>query len=218
MSRAALNVLDNDPDGFFLMIEGGAVDWASHDNRSGRMIEEQIDFNRAVEAVVQWVEDNSSWHETLVIVTGDHETGYLTGPGSGPGSPPVWNDLVNNGTSILPGMQWNSGSHTNSLIPIFARGEGISHLGILTDEHDPVRGRFISNTEIAQVCRLLWLGGLLPTGVRLAGGGIDTLSPQLVGVPNPFPCRNEDSLLNPRHDSCKYRSLRSWWTTDRQSH
>ena len=39
MGRAALNVLDNDPDGFFLMIEGGAVDWAGHDNQSGRLIE-----------------------------------------------------------------------------------------------------------------------------------------------------------------------------------
>ena len=64
MTRAALNVLDNDPDGFFLMIEGGAVDWASHDNQSGRMLEEQLDFDRTVAAVVRWVENHSSWDET----------------------------------------------------------------------------------------------------------------------------------------------------------
>jgi len=52
MTKAALNILDDDPDGFFVMIEGGAVDWVSHDNQFGRMIEEEIDFNRAVEAVV----------------------------------------------------------------------------------------------------------------------------------------------------------------------
>ena len=49
MTNAALNVLDNDPDGFFLHIEGGAVDLASHQNLIARMIEEQIDFNNAVE-------------------------------------------------------------------------------------------------------------------------------------------------------------------------
>ncbi|MBK6900078.1 MAG: alkaline phosphatase [bacterium] len=39
-------------DGFCLLIEGGAVDWASHDGRAGRMIEEMTDFNRAVEAML----------------------------------------------------------------------------------------------------------------------------------------------------------------------
>ena len=37
------------------MIEGGAIDWASHDNSIARQIEEEIEFNEAVEAVVKWV-------------------------------------------------------------------------------------------------------------------------------------------------------------------
>ena len=56
MTLAALNVLDNDPDGLYLMVEGGAVDWAAHANQSGRMIEEALEFERAVEAVVDWVQ------------------------------------------------------------------------------------------------------------------------------------------------------------------
>jgi alkaline phosphatase len=76
MTKAALNILDDDPDGLFLMIEGGAVDWASHANQSGRMIEEHIDFDNSVQAVVDWVQKNSNWGETLLIVTSDHETGY----------------------------------------------------------------------------------------------------------------------------------------------
>ena len=152
MTRAALNVLDNDPDGFFLMVEGGAVDWASHENLSGRMIEEQIDFDNAAEAVVAWVEDNSSWDETLVIVTGDHETGYLTGPGSGQGEAgPVWNTLVNNGQGNLPGMEWHSIGHTNALIPLFARGVGSELFAGYADQFDPVRGEFVDNTEIGQI-------------------------------------------------------------------
>ncbi|MBD3184154.1 T9SS type A sorting domain-containing protein [Candidatus Poribacteria bacterium] len=157
MTTVALNVLDNDPDGLLLMVEAGAVDWASHGNSSGRVIEEEIDFNRTVDAVIDWVNTNSSWDETLVIVTGDHECGYLTGTDSGPDPddpdddvPPVWNDIVNNGAGNLPGMEWHSGSHTNQLIPFYAKGAGADLLLRKADEMDPVRGAYIDNTEIAK--------------------------------------------------------------------
>ena len=158
MTQVALNILDNDPDGFFLMVEGGAVDWAGHDNNSARMIEEQIDFNRSVETVVLWVEVNSSWDETLVIVTSDHETGYLIGPGSGPHSddphddtPAVWNPLNNNGRGNLPGLEWHSESHTNSLIPLYAKGAGCELFHTYVKGNDPVRGPYIDNTDLARV-------------------------------------------------------------------
>jgi alkaline phosphatase len=147
MTKAALNVLDNDEDGFFLMVEGGAVDWAGHGNSSGRLIEEEIDFNRSVEVVVAWVNENSNWGETLVIVTGDHETGYLTGPGSNP----TWEDLVNNGADNLPGMQWHSGSHTNSLIPFYAKGSAARFFNFEVVDMDPVRGDYIDNISCGNI-------------------------------------------------------------------
>jgi len=147
MTRGALNVLDDDPDGLFLLVEGGAVDYASHPNESGRMIEEQIDFNHAVEAAIDWVEHNSNWTETLLIVTADHETGYLTGPGSDPN----WEPLVNNGAGTMPVMEWHSNVHTNSLVPIFVKGQAASFLRSYADDVDPVRGRYIDNTDIAQL-------------------------------------------------------------------
>ncbi|MCI0494322.1 alkaline phosphatase [candidate division KSB1 bacterium] len=158
MTQAALNVLDDDPDGFFVMIEGGAVDWAGHDNQSGRMIEEEIDFNRAVEAVVNWVEQNSNWDETLVIVTADHETGYLTGPNSGTGEDgkPIWNPFENRGKGVLPGMEWHSGSHTNSLIPFFAKGAGSELFHQFADETDPIRGRYLDNAEVGKALFLMF--------------------------------------------------------------
>lgn len=146
-TKAALNVLDNDKQGLFLMIEGGAVDWASHANQSGRAIEEEIDFNRAVNAVVNWVDRKSDWNETIVLVTGDHECGYLVGPGSDPKSKPI----VNNGKGNLPGMEWHSGDHTNSLIPVFAKGHGANNLRKYADQKDPVRGRYVDNTELAKL-------------------------------------------------------------------
>jgi alkaline phosphatase len=147
MTKAALYVLDSDPDGFFLMVEGGAIDWASHANQSGRMIEEQMDFDQSVGAAVEWVQAASNWSETLLVVTGDHETGYLLGSGSDPS----WEPVANNGAGQLPGMEWHSKSHTNSLIPVFAQGDAAVFFHSHADEADPVRGPYIDNTELAHV-------------------------------------------------------------------
>lgn len=149
MSLAAINVLDNDPDGFYLMIEGGAADWANHANQAGRSIEEQADFNAAVEAVVAWVNANSNWNDTLLIVTGDHETGYLTGPKSG--APATWTEIVNNGKGVMPGMEYHSTDHSNQIIPLYAQGAYAPAFAAYADQTDKVRGRYIDNTEIAKL-------------------------------------------------------------------
>ncbi len=162
MTLAALNVLSRDRDGFLLMVEGGAVDWAAHDKQTGRMIEEQRDFDLTVAAVVEWVESRSRWKDTLVIVTSDHETGYLTGPDSGPvsssnggGTYGVWNPLTNRGTGRTPGLQWNLEGHTNSLVPFFARGAGSRRFVACADQSDPVRGPYLDNAEVGQVLKSL---------------------------------------------------------------
>ena len=151
MSRAAINVLDEDPDGFFLMIEGGAVDWAAHDNQAGRMIEEMIAFNSTVEAVINWIENQSGWEQTLLVVTSDHETGYITGPKSGPTEHgPVWNPLANRGRGKVPGLEWHQDGHTNSLVPFYAKGCGVELYTNAATNADPVRGRYIDNTDVAK--------------------------------------------------------------------
>ena len=157
MTKGALNVLDDDPDGFFLMIEGGAVDYTGHRNQSGRLIEEQRDFDKSVEAVVEWVAANSSWAETLVIVTSDHETGYLTVRKS-QAVPVPWAHLplMVRKAGEMPAMQWNSGDHTNSLVPLFAKGAGADRLPPRVVAKDPKRGPYIDNTAIAQVVFELW--------------------------------------------------------------
>lgn len=141
MSSAALNVLDNDPDGFFIMIEGGAVDWTSHGNNSIRMIEEMIDFENAVKAVVEWVETKSSWDKTLVIITADHETGYLTGQNKA-------RLVANKGKGKMPAMEWQKTGHTNSLVGFFAKGAGAKSFIERAKNNDPVRGRYMDNTDI----------------------------------------------------------------------
>ena len=150
MASGAINVLDNNNDGFFLMIEGGAIDWAAHDKQKGRLVEEMKEFNEAVLAVVDWVNKKSSWKETLLIVTADHETGFLWG-----GAPFV--PLKNNGAGKLPLMQFFSGEHTQSLVPFFAKGPGCELYRRYADEQDSIRGPYIQHSEIPQLIQLLWL-------------------------------------------------------------
>lgn len=147
MTRAALKVLDEDPDGLLLMVEGGAIDWAAHGNQCGRMIEEVVDFNAAVGAVINWVEANSNWDETLLIVTADHETGFLNGPGE----EEAWCPLQPCEAGALPQVRWHSRSHTNSLVPFFARGAGSERFVERANREDSMRGRYLDNTDIAQV-------------------------------------------------------------------
>ena len=153
LTKASLNVLNQNNDGFFIMIEGGAIDWAAHDNHMGRMIEEQYDFNNAIQAAVEWVETYSSWEETLIIVTSDHECGYLTGPNH---PTPVNDFVVNRGQGQLPEYQWNFGTHTNMLVPFYAKGPGTELFQMFADEEDPVHGPFLQNTEIAHSIFLMW--------------------------------------------------------------
>ncbi len=68
----ALDILSKDPDGFFLMIEGGQIDWAGHNNDTATMLHELLKFDEAVQAVHDWVKGRD---DTLVILTADHETG-----------------------------------------------------------------------------------------------------------------------------------------------
>ncbi len=151
MTKGALNVLDADRDGFFVMIEGGAIDWANHANQKGRLVEEAGDFLRAIAAVNTWVETKSSWDETLLIVTADHESGYLTGAGADPN----WTMLTGRAGSV-PAMSWHTGGHTSQLVPFYARGSAASAFTDAVIGQDPVRGPYLDNTSIQKVVAGLW--------------------------------------------------------------
>jgi alkaline phosphatase len=156
MSLGALNVLKTNPNGLVLMIEGGAIDWAAHANDATRVIEEQTEFNMTVDSVIAWVEANGGWEENLVIVTGDHECGYLTGSDY-PGTDLVATyDVVDNGAGVMPSLKFNSGNHTNILIPLYAKGNGSELFHSYADEIDYKFGYFIDNTELGLVCKDLF--------------------------------------------------------------
>ncbi len=72
MTEAGLTVLSQNPKGFWLMVEAGDVDWANHDNNLDNSIGAVLDGDAAVRTITDWVEKNSNWRESLLIVTADH--------------------------------------------------------------------------------------------------------------------------------------------------
>ncbi|RPH28266.1 MAG: alkaline phosphatase [Bacteroidales bacterium] len=72
LTKKAIQTLDN-PKGFFMMVEGGKIDWACHENDAGTAMGEVIAFSDAVAQAIEFY--NAHPDETLIIVTADHETG-----------------------------------------------------------------------------------------------------------------------------------------------
>lgn len=73
--KKGIEVLDN-PDGFFMMVEGGKIDWACHANDARSTIADTIALSDAVAEAVKFQQEHPS--DTLILVTADHETGGLT--------------------------------------------------------------------------------------------------------------------------------------------
>ncbi|MFM8804853.1 MAG: alkaline phosphatase, partial [Planctomycetia bacterium] len=71
MARAALDVLHSRGN-FWLMVEAGDVDWASHANDIDAAIGAVKSGDAAFQAVVKWIERHDAWADSVVIVTSDH--------------------------------------------------------------------------------------------------------------------------------------------------
>jgi alkaline phosphatase len=72
MTSAAISTLSKDPDGFFLMVEAGLIDWSGHARDAASMGDEMIEMDQAVQVAYGWA---SSRTDTLIVFTADHETG-----------------------------------------------------------------------------------------------------------------------------------------------
>ena len=82
ITRSAVNFLTKDASkGFFLMVEGGKIDWACHSNDAATVFQEVIDFDNAIKVAYEFYAQHPD--ETLIVITADHETGGIvlgTGP------------------------------------------------------------------------------------------------------------------------------------------
>lgn len=102
----ALDLLSQNEEGFFLMVEGSQIDDYGHFNQSAQLVEEILDFDETVGAVCKWAARDG---ETLVIVTSDHETGGLTLLGG---------DLSTGEIET----HFSTGDHSGVMVPVYAWG------------------------------------------------------------------------------------------------
>jgi len=124
---AALKVLSQDPDGFFLMAEQGDIDWANHANDFRRMIGTMKDLHDAVQAVIDYVnqpDDEMDWNNTLLIVHSDHSNSYMRNQVRlGAGELPIQNGPP----YVYPEgeVTYGTTNHTNELTRLYAKGTNI---------------------------------------------------------------------------------------------
>ncbi|OQX78102.1 MAG: hypothetical protein B6D61_06185 [Bacteroidetes bacterium 4484_249] len=104
----ALNRLKKNDNGFFMMVEGAQIDWACENNEQDYLIAEMLDFDNAVGKALDFAESDGN---TLVVITGDHETG---------GYALVDGDLDANTVA----GEFVTFHHTGTMIPVFAFGPG----------------------------------------------------------------------------------------------
>lgn len=76
ITSAAIRFLSKDlSKGFFLMVEGGKIDWACHSNDAATAFREVVDLNESIRQALQFYENHPD--ETLIVISADHETGGL---------------------------------------------------------------------------------------------------------------------------------------------
>ena len=105
-TQTAINLLSQSKKGFFLMVEGSEIDFLAHENKTPGVVDETLDFDRAVGVALKFAASNG---ETLIIVTADHETGGMT---------------INGGDYATGKViaKYTSGGHTGIAVPVYAFG------------------------------------------------------------------------------------------------
>jgi alkaline phosphatase len=114
----AIAHLDDDPDGFFLLVEHEGSDSASHQNQSPDLRNALASFDEAVGVALDFAAKRG---DTLVLVTGDHETGGMR---------------LSETKSGRPRVEYSTTDHTATAVPIFAFGPGAELFGTFQDNTD----------------------------------------------------------------------------------
>ena len=104
----AVSRLSQNKRGFFLMVEGAQIDWAGEENDQDYLMAEMLDFDRAVGRALDFAEADGN---TLVVITGDHETGGYS----------LTDGNLSNQTVQGQFLTW---LHTGTMVPVFAYGPG----------------------------------------------------------------------------------------------
>lgn len=143
MTEVAISILNQDPDGFFLMVEGGQIDWASHGWNAVDAMGDTLGLDEAIAVAKEFAEEE---HNTLLIVTADHETGGMKLKLLPEGLTGGRDEFVMPDETAFK-VSWSTSSHTDADVLTTAQGPGAELLV----------GRY-ENTYIYEVMRTaLWL-------------------------------------------------------------
>ena len=116
LTRSALEVLEKNRRGFFLMVEGSQIDWLGHDHAPlQQVIAEVLDFDMAIRQALEFQQRRPN---TLVVVVADHSTGGLA--------------LQYDSTGVF-GAHYTTEGHTGEMVPLFAGGPGAEEFGGILD-------------------------------------------------------------------------------------
>ncbi len=126
ITLSAVKELEPRDGGFFMMVEGGAIDWACHGNDIKNAVGEVLELDKAVEATISYLRLKGELENTLIIVTADHETGGLTFKGP-------YEKVVAPGDLDAIEVNWSTGNHSAIPVPVYARGP---MAGKLSGKHD----------------------------------------------------------------------------------
>jgi alkaline phosphatase len=121
MALAALDILEDAPQGFFVMIEQEETDTANHANNMSRMLAGAVEFHDTVKAVLAWAAGRD---DTLIVVGTDHETGGLQVQEAHPTA------------GAIPEHSYATTGHTSADVRFFATGVGASRLAGHVDNTD----------------------------------------------------------------------------------
>lgn len=107
-SLKALDILSQNENGFFLMIEGSQIDDYGHFNDIDLLVQEIVDFDKTIGKVMEWAAKDG---ETLVVITADHQTGGLT----------LLDGDIEKGEVKV---HFSTGGHSGIMVPVYAFGPG----------------------------------------------------------------------------------------------
>ena len=160
MAAKALDVLSQDRDGFFVLIEEEGIDEMAHENNTGLTIKAGAALDRTVALAVDFARRHPG---TLIVVQGDHETGGLTIENldaedeSGEELSREDGPFTVHGTDLQVVADWTTGQHTGADTPITASGPGSAALRRHDRQHRRARHhRARDARHIAPV--LTWTG------------------------------------------------------------
>jgi alkaline phosphatase len=129
MTQISLDILEKNPNGFFLMVEGSQIDWANHANNIEYQISEILEFDKAVKVVLDWLAQNPSrLNETLLVIIPDHDCGgfAVTGP----------EERIIEKPGEYVKAKWIWGHHTGEDTIIWSQGPYSKFLGKAIDNTD----------------------------------------------------------------------------------